>query len=83
VRPYVAFSMLQPVTIAWSDVSRAAPTLNREKPARAFRRALLAPAIRAAADVGAVARAIRVICVPSSSAYSGIRSRQFDVRLGA
>src|SRR3954469_22984585 len=47
VRPYVAFSMLQPVMIIPSAVSSAAPTLNPENRACAFRRAFRAAAINA------------------------------------
>src|SRR4051794_21175606 len=47
VRPYVAFSMLQPVMIVPSTASRAAPTLNPENCARAFRRAFRAAAMSA------------------------------------
>src|SRR5258706_11802564 len=46
VRPYVAFSMLQPGMIVPSTVSSAAPTLKCENSACAFRRALRAAAMR-------------------------------------
>src|SRR5258705_1637703 len=46
VRPYVAFSMLQPGMIAPSAVSSAAPTLKCENSACAFRRTLRAAARR-------------------------------------
>jgi hypothetical protein len=46
VRPYVAFSMLHPVTTVPSMVSSAAPTLNFENDACAFRLAWRAARIR-------------------------------------
>src|ERR1043165_7757490 len=51
VRPYVAFSTLQPVMIRPSGVWRAAPTLNPEYGACAFSRTLRAASTRALVSI--------------------------------